>query len=172
MFAPVPTLPTTVWRHLPDTLRLDAVQTAYSRLRGGGGLHSFLEGPAFDAQGNFWCVDLAHGRIFTITPEGQWQVFAKYDGRPNGLKIGSDGGIFVADAEHGILRFDPRTGEQTMRLAEHEGNKLLGPNDLTFARSGELYFTDPGASDLRRPDGRVFRLRADGTTEIVMTGLT
>ncbi len=55
-----------------------------------------------------------------------------------------------------------------MRVAEHQGNKFLGPNDLTFARNGDLYFTDPGTSDLRHPDGRVFRPRPDGTTNIVL----
>jgi gluconolactonase len=171
MFVGLPTFPTEIFARLPDELRLAHIETEWSRSRGGGGLHSFLEGPAFDGEGTFWCVDLAHGRIFRVSPAGEWALFQQYSGRPNGLKIAADGRIVVADATNGILSFDPRTAQMRVVLAEYGGRKLEGPNDLTFAANGDLYFTDPGHSDLRRPDGRVFRLRASGEVELLLEGL-
>lgn len=171
MFVGLPIVATEIFAWLPDALRLAHVQTEWSRSRGGPGLHSFLEGPAFDAEGTFWCVDLAHGRIFRVSPTGEWSLFHQYAGRPNGLKMAPDGRVVVADAVNGILSFDPRTAEARVVLAEYGGRKLLGPNDLTFAANGDLYFTDPGTSDLRRPNGRVFRIRTNGTVELLLDGL-
>ncbi len=168
MFAGLPTIPTEVFARLPDEHRLAHVETAWSRSRGGPGLHSFLEGPAFDAEGLLWCVDLAHGRIFQISERGEFTLFHRYEGRPNGLKIAPDGSILVADAMNGILRFDPRTRAMTTVLAEFEGKKLRGPNDLTLAANGDIYFTDPGVSDLRRREGRVFRIRTSGAVEMLL----
>jgi gluconolactonase len=167
----LPVIATEVFARLPDEFRLADVETEWSRSRGGGGLHSFLEGPAFDDQGRLWCVDLAHGRIFHVSPNGAWTLFHRYQGRPNGLKIGPDGRIVIADAVNGIVSFDPDTAEMRVLLAEYDGAPLHGPNDLTFARNGDLYFTDPGRSDLRRTTGRVFRLRADGAVELLVEGL-
>lgn len=170
MFAAIPTVPTEVFTRLPDAHRVTQ-ETAWSRSRGGGALHSFLEGPAFDSSGNLWCVDLVHGRIFRISPAGEWTLFTQYDGRPNGLKIAPDGRIVVADAVRGILAFDPATAAMQVLLDEYDGKKLQGPNDLTFAANGDLYFTDPGRSDFRHPVGRVFRIRAGGAVELLIDGL-
>jgi hypothetical protein len=68
-------------------------------------LHSSLEGPSFDRAGNLYCVDLAHGRVFPITPDRTWTVSAEYDGIPNGLKIHRDGRIFIADHRNGLHGF-------------------------------------------------------------------
>jgi gluconolactonase len=121
-----------------DELRIADAPTAWSDARGGPPLHSFLEGPSFDRDGNLYCVDVCHGRLFKIGPDGRWQVFASYDGHPNGLKIHRDGRIFVADRHLGLLCF---------------------------------FFTDPGESALENPNGRVFRMRADGTIDLLMDGL-
>ncbi len=170
MFGAPPIIETTVFTRLPDSLRIKH-ENAWTRARGSGPLHSFLEGPSFDRAGNLYCVDVCHGRIFRITPEGHWNVFAEYDGHPNGLKIHRDGRIFVADQKFGLLCFDPQTGHRTQLSdgAEHGG--FRGLNDLVFADNGDLYFTDPGESALENPDGRVFRLRSTGELDLLMSGL-
>lgn len=171
MFAPPPLIETRFFALLPDDLRILNRPTEWSRMRESNNIHSFLEGPSFDRSGNLYCVDLCHGRIFRISPEGDWEVFADYDGQPNGLKIHKDGRIFVADAKLGILSFDPSTGHRTSVLDRAGDTPFAGVNDLVFADNGDLYFTDPGASGLENPIGRVFRLRCTGELDLLMDGL-
>ncbi len=130
--------------------------------RQGAALDSFLEGPSFDREGNLWCVDIPFGRIFRINSKAEWQLVTQYDGWPNGLKIHRDGSIFIADYKKGLLQLDPKTGklEAVLETAFSEGFK--GLNDLHFAVNGDLYFTDQGQSGIADPSGRVWRLRAGG----------
>jgi len=166
----VPDLTTEVFTRMPDALRRSN-ETRWSRARGVAPLHSFLEGPAFDRDGRLYCVDVNHGRIFRISPQGAWDVFAEYDGNPNGLKIHRDGRIFVADHHRGLLVFDPASATSTVVADASSLGPFRGLNDLVFADSGDLYFTDPGESGLERPDGRVFRLNAGGGIDLVYEGL-
>jgi gluconolactonase len=171
MFATPPDIATEIFTRMPDRFRDANRESAWTKARGGGPMHSFLEGPAFDRAGNLYIVDLAHGRIFRISPAGDWHLFAEYEGKPNGLKIHRDGRIFVADAQHGIVCFDPATGARQTVLGSYAGAPLAGPNDLVFADNGDLYFTDPGHSGQSEPTGRVFRIRADGGVDLLMQNL-
>lgn len=171
MFAAPTNISTEIFARLPDAYRVGGRESAWTLARGSGPMHSFLEGPAFDQAGNLYCVDLAHGRIFRIDPAGNWTLFADYEGQPNGLKIHRDGRIFVADAQNGILCFDPVSGNRSVVVDGFEGKGLAGPNDLVFADNGDLYFTDPGDSGPESPHGRVFRLTAGGTLEVLMSNL-
>ncbi len=166
-----PHVATEVFARLPDALRRGDRETPWSRARGSGPLHSFLEGPAFDRAGRLYCVDVCHGRIFRVSPAGEWEVFADYDGNPNGLKIHRDGRVFVADHKLGLLVFDPETGARTQLADGAAGAPFRGLNDLVFGDDGDLYFTDPGESGLERPDGRVFRLNAGGGIDLLYDGL-
>jgi gluconolactonase len=164
-------IPTEVAAAVPAALRL-ATETAWSRARGGGPLHSFLEGPGFDRAGRLYCVDVCHSRIFRIGPDGAWEVFAAYDGRPNGLRIHRDGRVFVADALQGILIFDPDSGERVGGLAgPAPGERFRGLNDLVFADDGSVLFTDPGHSALEDPHGRVFAWEAERDVHLLLEQL-
>ena len=167
MYAAPPLLETEVFTSVPAGLRVPERHSDWVVHRGAGPLHSFLEGPSFDRDGNLFCVDVAHGRIFKISPAGEWSVFTEYDGIPNGLKIHKDGRIFVADRRRGLLSFNPGTAEMAVVLdyPHREGFKAL--NDLVFASNGDLYFTDPGESSLYDPTGRVWRLRASGELDLL-----
>ncbi len=167
MYAAPPLLDTEVFTSVPEQLRVPERYSAWVAHRGAGPLHSFLEGPSFDRDGNLFCVDVAHGRIFKISPAGAWSVFADYDGIPNGLKIHQDGRIFVADRRRGLLCFDPNSAAMTVVVdyPQREGFKAL--NDLVFASNGDLYFTDPGESSLYDKTGRVWRLRASGDLDLL-----
>ena len=125
-------------------------------------LDSFLEGPSLDRAGNLWCVDIPFGRIFKVSPKGEWELVVQYDGWPNGLKFHKDGRAFVADYKRGLLALDAKRGkiEPVLETAFSEGFK--GLNDLHFADNGDLYFTDQGHSGIADPSGRVYRLRANG----------
>ena len=47
-------------------------------------------------------------------------------------------------------------------LARRNSERFKGPNDLVFARNGDLYFTDQGQTGPHDPMGRVYRLRPAG----------
>ena len=167
LFAPPPVIQSEVFSRLPDHLRIIGKETEWSRTRGSGPLHSFLEGPAFDRAGNLYCTDLNHSRIFRISPAGEWEVFAEYDGGPNGLKIHRDGRIIVVDRKYGVIAFDPITAKRSILIDTQGGAPFNGLNDLCFADNGDLYFTDPGRSNLRHRIGRVLKLTPAGDCSVV-----
>lgn len=163
---------TRLFTRLPESLRLTGAPSEWSRFeRPGQVVHSFLEGPSFDREGWLYCVDSAGGRIFRISPEGEWRVAAQYDGEPTGLKIHADGRIFIADNKCGILEMDPASGAIRPFVARVNLEPLRGCNDLVFASNSDLYFTVPGQSSLADPTGRLYRAGADGRTELLLANL-
>lgn len=171
MYPPPEVLDTEIFARAPASYDRSSHASEWVTARGAGPLPWFLEGPSFDRQGNLYCVDLAHGRIFRIDPAGEWSVFADYDGEPNGLKLHKDGRIFVADHARGLLSFDPLSGEMTVVRSEGVDGPFHGLNDLSFDRNGNLYMTDQGDSDLENPYGRVYRLRTTGELDLLFDGL-
>lgn len=152
-----------VWATVPDELLLTDQDSRFVRdLFHGRAVGSFLEGPSFDREGNLYCVDIAHGRIFRISPEGEFATVTQYDGAPNGLKLHKDGRIFVADRFNGIMVIDPVSGKVETFIGPDRLPGFKGPNDLFFASNGDLYFTDQGSTGLHDPTGRLFRQTADG----------
>lgn len=170
MFAPPPVIGTEIFTRLPEDWRWMR-ETDWSNRRGSGPLHSFLEGPSFDRAGNLYCVDIPHGRIFRISPDGTWHLFAHYDGNPNGLKIHRDGRIFVTDQLLGLLIFDPATGNRIGRIETPGGESFKAVNDLFFGPDGALYITDPGGSSIDDPCGKVYRWHEGKTFELVADAL-
>lgn len=130
-----------------------------ARRRNGAPADCFLEGPCADSRGGLWCVDIANSRILRLTPDGEWRVIHQYDGWPTGLKIDRAGRCLIADNRWGLLRLDPARGDREVLADSFDGKPLYGPNDLTIAANGDVYFTDQGDSDLLRPYGRVLRWR-------------
>jgi gluconolactonase len=137
--------------------------------RGGKPIHSFLEGPSFDRDGNLYFTDIPFGRIFRASPGGQVELVAEYDGEPNGLKIRADGRIFITDYRNGIMELDCAAGAVTPVLARHYTEHLRGVNDLFFAANGDMYFTDQGRTGHQDPTGRVYRISAAGRLECILT---
>ncbi len=161
-FAPPPTVTAELFTRLPDRFR-HARPTAWANAnRGGHAIDSFLEGPVFDRAGRLYVTDIPYGRIFRIDQAGDWELIAEYDGWPNGMKIHRDGRIFITCYKRGLLLLDPDTGAVTPFLENAGSEGFRGVNDLTFARNGDLYFTDQGQTGLQDPTGRVYRLRPSG----------
>jgi gluconolactonase len=179
MFAPPEPIETEVFAELPPALRAAGRPSKWVEYRKKGQpvdkpevIHSYLEGPSFDREGNLWCVDIPYARVFRISPAGEFSVMAEYEGEPNSLRIHQDGRIFVADRLHGILLLDPRTGGMTPVVEDVAGEGFKGINDFVFARNGDIYFTDQGNSSMNDPTGRVLRWRAsDGELEMVLDRL-
>ncbi|GAB5377543.1 MAG: hypothetical protein AcusKO_40050 [Acuticoccus sp.] len=154
---------------LPEAMRPRGVRSEWREGQPAGTPdHSLLEGPSYDRDGNLWIVDVAYGRIFRVTPDGTFHLAIQYDGEPNGLAIHRDGRIFVADYKNGIMVFDPRAGTIARFFDRYRLEHLKAVNDLTFSTTGDLYFTDQGLTGLHDPTGRVFRVRPDGSADLLL----
>ena len=161
--APPRLIGTEVFSSMPDDYRRKGVRTDWADAnRPGQPTDCFIEGPSFDAEGNLYIVDIPFGRIFRIAPDGKWSLAAEYDGWPNGLKIGPDGRILVADYMHGIMELDVPKGRMQPVLTARNSESFKGCNDLHIASNGDVYFTDQGQTGLHDPTGRVYRLSSGG----------
>jgi gluconolactonase len=163
-----------VFSAMPDRYRRKGIATEWADAnRPGQATDCFIEGPSFDAGGNLYVVDIPFGRIFRITPDGEWSLILEYDGWPNGLKIGRDGRVLVADYRHGILELDPNTGRMEPVLRSRNSESFRGCNDLHLASNGDIYFTDQGQTGLHDPTGRVYRLARNGRLDcLIQTGIS
>lgn len=125
----------------------------------------FIEGPSFDREGNlFVCCSVPvpgiAPRVFKITPEGESSVFAfTGDASVMGLAIHQDGRLFIACMEEGIMIMSPQ-GEILEQFVPAYRGERLRPNDLTFHKNGNLYFTD-FRGDCQNPCGGIYRLLAE-----------
>ena len=137
----------------------------------GKDVHSFIVAPCLDSNGNLWVVDIPFGRIFRITPTGEWDLIIKYDGWPNGLKFHADGCLIIADARHGLLAMDVDSRLISPLLTHHLSQRFHGVADLAITTNGEIYFTDQGQSGLQEPNGAVFRLSEDGSVQKLLSGI-
>ena len=165
LFPPPADIDTEVFARLPDALRRKGETPDWGAANHPGKeLHSFLEGPSFDRAGNLYVVDIPYGRIFRISPSGDFTTVAEYDGWPNGLKIHKDGRLFIADHKHGILAIDPESGAVSDIVTHRLSESFKGVNDLVFDDAGNLYFTDQGQTGLHDPTGRVYRYNLDSGT--------
>ncbi len=159
-----------VFATLPEHLRVKG--RASPRSAGSRGqhkeTHSFLEGPSFDRSGNLYVNDVPYGRLFRISPAGEFELALQYDGEPCGHKIHKDGSGYITDQRLGLLKADLAGGTVSPHLPRRYTEGFRGLNDLCFSDSGDIYFTDQGLSDLSHPYGRVFRLSPDGTLRCLM----
>jgi len=172
VFAPPKDLPTTVFARLPEELKTAGDDNEWVAGQPIGlAAGSLLEGPSFDRDGNFWCVDCPNGRIFRITRDGVFHLVSEYDGWPNGLKFHRDGRVFVADYKNGVMLVDPVNGKVTPYLVRANLERFKAINDLFFAANGDLYFTDQGLTGLHDPTGRVFRVRPDGRVDCLLDNI-
>ncbi len=149
----------TVWSAMPDHLRCRDTVSDWARAnKGGEALHSFIEGPAMDRQGNLYIVDIPYGRIFRISAQKEWELVVQYDGEPNGMTVLRDGTLLIADYRKGLLRCDPEAKTVEPLLARRNAQSFKGLNDLYVTRDeSQVYFTDQGQTGLHDPTGAVYR---------------
>jgi gluconolactonase len=132
----------------------------------------FVEGPTFDSDGNLFVVNLKGGTISKITPRKKVTTFVDTSGGPNGQQFDSQGHLFVCDVKHrAILQITPDGIISQVVTEDDEGEKLAGPNDITFAEDGGYYFTDPEGSNLENAVGSVYHVDAGGNVTRIAAGL-
>jgi len=165
MFDPPARVRPDVFARLPSHFRKPISSEWADANKAGQPVDCFLEGPSFDPEGRLYVTDIPHGRVFRISPAGEWSLIAEYDGWPNGLKIDGQGRIIITDYRHGLMRLDPDSGAVTPLITHHRSESFKGVNDLAIAANGDIYFTDQGQTGWQDPTGRVFRLRPSGELE-------
>ena len=156
---------------LPDRYR-KPVRSAWSDAnQGGREIDSFLEGPLVDAEGRLYVTDIPNGRIFRVTPQGEWDLVAQWDGEPNGMKWLDANSLLVTDYRNGLMRVDIRSGDVRPYLERRNSERFKGVNDLTIDSQGNVYFTDQGQTGLHDPTGRVYRLGRDGRLDLLLANV-
>ena len=108
-----------------------------------------IEGPAVDATGNLYAVNLAEqGTIGVVTPDGVASLFVKLPAGSvgNGSRFDKGGFMYIADyPRHNILKVDPSTKEISVFTHEPRMNQ---PNDIAISPVSEiLYASDPAWRD-------------------------
>ncbi len=165
-------LEATPFTTIPEELHYQGEPTEWTKaVRPGKRIHSFLEGPTLDRNGNLYVTDTPHGRIFRVNAAGEWETAFEYDGQPNGLAIHRDGRLFVADYQRGIVEIDSPSGRVSSVCDGYQGKPFAGCSDLVFKSNGELYFTDAGHSSLQDPSGCVYRLPVGGDVDLMVSGV-
>ena len=145
----------------------------------------FPEGPIAMPDGSVVLVEAARGTLSRVW-NGRTEVIATLGDAPNGAAIGPDGAVYVCNnggfewrEVSGLLvpvraapdyvtgrieRVDLATGRFERIYDSFEGERLGGPNDIVFDRSGGFWFTDMGKSFARQRDHScLFYARPDGS---------
>ncbi len=145
----------------------------------------FPEGPIAMSDGSIILVEIARGTLTRVW-KGRTEVIANLGGGPNGAAIGPDGAVYVcnnggfewrtfnglmlpgrAPAEYTtgrIERVSLATGKFERVCDSFEGERLGGPNDLVFDRTGGFWFTDLGKRFARQRDhSALYYAKSDGS---------
>lgn len=145
----------------------------------------FPEGPIAMPDGSIILVEIQRGALTRVWGGGKTEVIAHLGGGPNGAALGPDGAVYVCnnggfewhnvqgltipghaakDYTTGrIERVDLATGKVDRLYESVDGNRLAGPNDLVFDKSGGFWFTDHAKSYSRHRDyGGLYYARVDG----------
>jgi gluconolactonase len=125
--------------------------------------------------GRIAVTSISHGRVYLIEPGGAVEHIST-GGGPNGLAVGSDGAIYVAQ-NGGIFGGSgpAEPGVQVIRdgAVDYLATDMGAPNDLVVGPDGRLWVTDTrGEVDFFHPDpnmcGWVWAVDIDGGSEVVL----
>ena len=159
-------LTASLWSELPRDLHHEGEPSAWAKMtRPGQPMHSFLEAAFFDEEGNLWLSDVPYGRVFRVSPAGDWTRMHQIDGEPHAMRLAPGGRRIAVDHRHGLIEL---TGETTFDvLSTGRPDPFLGLSDMTYGPDNALWFTDSGRTSLSDPRGRVYRWK-DGDLRRVL----
>jgi gluconolactonase len=169
-YAPPPETVCEVFTTAPEALRRPQARSEWGDAnKPGQSVPCFIEGPVFDAAGNLFLTDIPYGRIFRVTPAGEWTQIAEYDGEPNGMKFHPDGRLWITDYKRGLLALAPEGGTPEPVLTRRNAENFKGLNDLCVLPDGTVFFTDQGQTGMHDPSGRVYRLSPQGKLDCLIS---
>jgi gluconolactonase len=153
----------------------------------------FPEAPLVMKDGSVLFVQIEARQVSRLKADGTVSLVAQLDGGPNGLAIGPDKALYVANdggrfsfARRGefnfpgaippdfvggsIQRVDLKTGKATTLYDTCDGKRLVAPDDLVFDRRGGMWISDIGKA---KGDGGVYYALPDGKAiKLVRGGMT
>src|SRR5690606_2794177 len=96
------------------------------------------------ADGSIVFTENRADRLVRIAPDDTVSTYLDKTGGANALALGAGGELLaVQTAPSGIARLQPAS---QVLAAGDAGKPFNRPNDLALARSGHIYFSDPGAA--------------------------
>jgi gluconolactonase len=127
----------------------------------------FPEAPVVMRDGSVLFVQIEARQVSRLKPDGSVALVAQLDGGPNGLAIGPDKALYVANdggrfsfnrrgafnfpgaapPDHtggSIQRIELGTGKAVTLYDSCEGKRLVAPDDLVFDRHGGMWVSDLG----------------------------
>lgn len=148
----------------------------------------FPEGPVALPDGGIAFVDLKD-RVVRVHRDGRTTVLAELPGSPNGMRLGPDGALYVANnggiapegkamwtsptAREGCIQRLELSGEWSDFATEFPGPSPNRPNDLVVTPEGDLVFTNPQNWECMADDlsayrgGQLMLARRDGSIELL-----
>jgi gluconolactonase len=133
---------------------------------------NFPEGPAYDGISSIYLSNCYGGWITRYT-EGVKDTFvSKFDDsllieKTNGLAYGYDNCLYACEYGKGTILKINKDKQIEVYSTGYKGEKFNRPNDLTFDKNGNLFFTDPKSYDKNILDGRIFLVDAK-TKEVIL----
>lgn len=129
------------------------------------GFTAGIEGPTIGDDGYLYAVNYQQeGTIGRVNSDGHAEVFLTLPpGRTgNGIQFSPTGKMMIADyTGNSILRYDPITSTLTTYAQNSSMNQ---PNDLTIAKTGTIYASDPNWS---KQNGQLWRIDTDGSSHLL-----
>jgi gluconolactonase len=101
------------------------------------------EGPLWDPRGFLLFVDCLDDTVWKYTPEGKLFIYRKPSNQANGMVFDQQGRLIVCENSARRVTRTERDGTITVLADRYQEKRFGNPNDVTVAKDGSIYFTDP-----------------------------